>query len=328
MTFSTTSKPRLIVHAGLHKTGTSYIQRFLHQNASILASRGIDYPAAPALRENHSHIASQVRLKALDKVTEALRGYASSKQPTVLISSEEFSTIFNNIGRTAVFLKMCGDLFSDVRFVYYLRRVDDLRESVYAQVVKGWYQGDIHGDMGFRFDPVERLQPLINAVGTQQITLRPYNRALWVEGDIALDLLHVAGLSDLRGLNRPKPLNESLQRRKTIFLSRIDTYSRESRTDFITAIRESGAIADDGVRYIASPRDRRRFYEEYRAGTESILRLFGISDADTFLAYRPPNDDWYPPEPITSEELDALAVDIRQHGFVLAGSKPHRIAQT
>lgn len=44
-------RPRLLLHAGLHKTGTTAIQRFASANRRILRERGLLYPTFQPIRE-------------------------------------------------------------------------------------------------------------------------------------------------------------------------------------------------------------------------------------------------------------------------------------
>lgn len=309
------AKPVLMVHAGLHKTGTSYIQRVLHQNSKALAERGVLYPWCPAGKENHAHLVAWMRGGAADKVLASLQKFSQATQPVVLISSEDLSTEFNHPDRVALFLEMCGDLFSGVKFIYYLRRVDEMWESVFAQIVKGWYQGSIYSNPRYKFDPAQRLGPLIRAVGHGAIILRPYNRQLWAENDIALDCLHAAGLTDLTGLEIPPSVNTSLPRRKTLFLSQVDKTTLSDKAAFVAALHQSEAIADDGIRYVTSPEARSRFYDSYRPYLEVVLRQFGIEDVDGFLGYSPPCDKWELARPVTAQEVAALRAEMQDKGF-------------
>ncbi len=53
------TKPRLILHIGSHKTGTTAIQRFCSQNREVLLSQGILYPSYALIEENehYAHLA-------------------------------------------------------------------------------------------------------------------------------------------------------------------------------------------------------------------------------------------------------------------------------
>src|SRR4051812_7872368 len=60
--------PRAIVHIGVEKTGTTYLQRFLRLNAKALAERGVGYPEFLNPRaKDHNHHA--LAAYAVDAVT-------------------------------------------------------------------------------------------------------------------------------------------------------------------------------------------------------------------------------------------------------------------
>lgn len=47
---------KIYVHVGMEKTGSSYIQRFFHENSHILKQKKIVYPIIDG-QENHSMLA-------------------------------------------------------------------------------------------------------------------------------------------------------------------------------------------------------------------------------------------------------------------------------
>ena len=84
---------RVILHIGVHKTGTSAIQYALYQNADKLLEQGIFYQAAPKYRNHHplawyfdtrnSNIA-----RGKESLYALLGGASKSGAHTALISSE------------------------------------------------------------------------------------------------------------------------------------------------------------------------------------------------------------------------------------------------
>lgn len=313
-------KPQLIIHAGLHKTGTSYIQRFLHENARLLNQHGVLYPWKPEGAYNHTHLVALFRGAAFKRLSIFFQRTAAKGYQTILISSEDWSKDFNSIKRVKQFRDLLADRF-DVKFLYYLRRQDHLWESVYAEVAKSWFNGHIDSDLKFRFDFAERLGPLMEVFRQKAIIVRPYNPALWADGDLAYDVLSAIGISDRSGFVLPLRENESMTRRKTLFLSSVDKMKLPDRAAFRESVRLSPTIHDDGLRYLASPAERAAFYEQFRQSNTETLALFGVNDADAWLGYTLPDDDWSPPEPITEQEMLCTWSMIAKHA---GGAKPSR----
>lgn len=109
---------KLIFHVGPHKTGSTYIQKLLHENRDFLFEKGVAYPEEYYLFLGHHYLlnelngkreSSEIRNKILDKCGEC---------ETVILSSENFISLTNNG------LAKLKEVFFDyeVRFVFYLRR--------------------------------------------------------------------------------------------------------------------------------------------------------------------------------------------------------------
>ena len=88
----------VIIHIGLHKTGTTSIQGFAADHRQELAEAGICYPVAGSFPWYPAHhgIAWQARGDvrfdpAYGGIEEAIRELLESPAPVGLISSEDFS---------------------------------------------------------------------------------------------------------------------------------------------------------------------------------------------------------------------------------------------
>ena len=86
---------KLILHVGIHKTGTTNIQRVLYENRDWLAERGLFYPVSfPFLgsraHHNFAHAFTNNRYEKRKKVSEFLKSALISSGPndTIIISSE------------------------------------------------------------------------------------------------------------------------------------------------------------------------------------------------------------------------------------------------
>jgi hypothetical protein len=127
-------KKRLILHAGIHRTGTTSIQQALFYNADSLLRAGILYPkpmdGGDAI--NHQRLAWDI---IEEKVTaQALLDWATllaqTDAGTVILSAEDFC-ILKNLD----FLNCFKNHF-DVEVAIYLRRQDIWVNSWYNQHVK------------------------------------------------------------------------------------------------------------------------------------------------------------------------------------------------
>lgn len=196
-------KPRVILHIGGAKCGSSAIQAFMAQNVEALAARGIGVPGQAldfdstvtgeqiwfledaASSGRHDVIADRVRHLLVDAQD---RGFSS-----VVISAEN---ICNHPDLAAVIAEALKE--TDARVVFYVRRQDDF-------LISSWQQWNLK-----RFDKVEdflaarvgedacwfsMIAPWADAFGDDRVMVRPFLRDRLKDSDVVSDFFEVAGLS-------------------------------------------------------------------------------------------------------------------------------------
>lgn len=130
---------KLLIHAGTHKTGTTYLQHFFALNERELLERhGILYPKAGRHEfhpYHHPFFAALIKREShADEILSALeREVADAKPDLVLMSSEYLS-------RDSLTQENLGTLRSALRsdpiFLFYLRSQDEFALSRYAERIK------------------------------------------------------------------------------------------------------------------------------------------------------------------------------------------------
>ena len=133
---------RLIVHCGLHKTGTTALQDFLAAQADALRARGVLYPKTgrPAGLNGHHNLSWQLsrdrrydpRYGTLDTLLAEIAGFDG----TVVVSSEDFESLLADPRHFSPLTTRAAAAGWQVELVVYLR--DPLRylESVYLEHIK------------------------------------------------------------------------------------------------------------------------------------------------------------------------------------------------
>lgn len=289
---------KIIIHCGIHKTGSSYLQRMLRDNAAVLEQRGIFYPINPhpdvQRTGNHSSIA--IKYERGMGADEHFGRNVSLKSgcETLLISGEEFAPHLPREDFMGELVKAAGK--AQLQFIFYLRRHDHLRESLHAQGVKKFLLGAIAAK-SFRFDFFETLLPFVEAVGKQNIVVRPYNKFLWAESDLGADFCEAIGHANLwRALEIPRePINASFSREHTFLLSRQKSQAAIFR---LMAFFEVRPLPHDPgqSKFFMSPQERQQFRMAHAASAQKAGDIFGISDMNTFLGIKEPDTDadWKP----------------------------------
>ena len=173
---------QLVIHAGIHRTGTTSLQRTLARNRGALLARGVAYPGeAP----NHQPLAWEL-VRGRSGAREVLALVEAAGAPRVVLSGEDFA-IHEDLGWLAPVAKR-----HDVRAVFYLRRQDHWLMSWYNQHVK------------WPFDPVKsRLDPQAFLAAIDDFHWLDYARLLgrWSaalgEGRVAAAVLEKGQVEDV-----------------------------------------------------------------------------------------------------------------------------------
>ena len=125
----------LDLHIGLHKTGTTSLQSFFAANDKSFKQFSIVYPRAGRKKNKHNLLAWSLRsVDDLSRLLAALHEECSGFEHA-LVSCEEFSHAFLDAAVLEQFCRLARENFH-VRVIIYLRRQDQLKESIYAEVVR------------------------------------------------------------------------------------------------------------------------------------------------------------------------------------------------
>ena len=204
------------LHIGAPKTATSTLQRVLAKNYKALLRQGVLYPRL--LRNGDAHhtlvcdliqayqghsmadlwYGERTRGAAWDDLQREIEQH-QGQVDRIVLSSELF------FGQTQKLEDMLADIRHrlhghELKVVVYLRRQDQLYSSFYNQDVKGARQWAFSAyqfyqtHQIFRHDYDELLGIWSNAVGRDNILIRPYEAERWVGGDIVRDFCAATGI--------------------------------------------------------------------------------------------------------------------------------------
>lgn len=325
----------LYLHIGLHKTGTTYLQKLMLENRDLLleAGLGLGPHMDPLLGTHHPIIAAIER----DGPVRVMAAAAACPGAKLLISAEELSRTLEDRAR-AIALRDAARAHFVPKIVVFLRRQDFFRESYYAETVKTWFSGPIQKENHFDLDHDARLVALEALFGAENVSVRLYHDP--GPNDVFGSLMDCLGVAvDRSRLREIRPLNVTPHRRKVLFLSHVPKRhlppdSRRARflVQFMRrVITESAAVADDGERFMLSSRERHALVARYLEGNRAVLVRHGITETRSFLTSPDPAASWSPPAPITPAEVagvfrDALATAARKHRPLAALSISARVS--
>lgn len=272
----------LVLHIGLHKTATSYLQNVWSARRYDLLQEGILYPLAGT-----GSLARGVDRLQLTTREGAQSGHALFTKPgerralvgdllqelpetvgTVLLSSEDFA-----LGRVAP--ERYFELFSDfgtVKVVLVLRRQDSWIESYYKQVV------DQYGNFETRsfaeylrqegpalLDYHARFTPWRDLAGPENFTVISYDDM--AGGDaICRRILEIAGLRGPlleEASSIPVPRYESVRGIDTLGLRILNGYHLADRDERVRTAQQIYTIAPEGDLELLTPAMRQAIAETY-----------------------------------------------------------------
>lgn len=192
---------KLIVHVGVHKTGTSALQSLLWLNRDLLTKYGVWYNT-PTGSESHVNLAKKFLSDdaewAIEDLERIISDAAENDCHTALISSEVFCEHpFNEQAfRTAI-----EGIPTDI--IAYIRRPDEIVLSAYNQVVR-----DINQRWTKKLGEQLAYDPTyINIIGKftgdkpWNLIVAPYDKAQWTNGNLLDDFLAMIGV-DIDNLDR------------------------------------------------------------------------------------------------------------------------------
>ena len=307
----------LFLHSGLPKTGTTYLQKVMAENRDLLAAAGLGFGPYldPRTGSHYPKFVEAVEAKGAEAV---IAQTAACPEARLLVSDENLASLMKGASPTGPGRLYAHDIRDaaagrfTVKVIIYVRRQDYLMESVFAQSVKDWYHGDILADRHYDYDH-NRIALLEAVFGLANVKVRIYDDP--ATGDILAPFLDALELElDPRQFRPIPPQNVSTHRRKVLFLSQVPkpAAAREDQRHRVAprlisrVVARSAAIADDGGRFILSPRQRHDLVAAHQPGNRALVARHGIADPGGFLDLPDPDARWQPPAPITRREIAAV----------------------
>lgn len=271
--------PAIIIHIGLHKTGTTSIQKSLSSSRNYLWDNGIFYPATGKFDAQHGLASSILADRAdacLDRSSfgRQMREFANAGASTIVISSEMFS---EGIDYRA--LDILDAIFAEVRIVMYVRCPDYLLESAYAQqVLQNGEIRKINDYKPYFIDFWGHVKKFDSDSSNRNLVVREYNG-----GDVVPDFWSYI-------LNLPYPKIEGIHENLSVsavgceVVRRLNTVKRVHGGEVIKRIRS--ICAELGGPYIKPPagnmfsvNQRLRIREASQEKNRMLRELYGIEFA-------------------------------------------------
>jgi len=262
----------LYFHVGTHKTGTTSLQRFMHENRARLGSAGICYYGKCTSDTGRSiHHEFHRKLQKLRN---------DNSWHTLIVSDEDLS---HNHGDVAFGLIQQYARDFDVRIVCYVREIVSYfisfytyasvylaRESRTPKFSSLSEYTEVQDAYARNHDFLFQARDLL---GKQSVVVRPYMRRRFRGGAIEDDFLDVIGCDSTGFVRNPRTLNNSpslLQADKIYYLLRL-TANERVRVSAAQKLQD-GLCNDRRITITAEALDK--IYKKYRQYELNIIQGF------------------------------------------------------
>jgi hypothetical protein len=269
--------PRLFVHIGTPKTGSTAIQYFLARNFEALRDRGVNFIREGRKREAHNLVLQARRAgniaAVMDKVVAEIE---SRPEATHVLTSEMY---FGAGAAQDLADALPGALRRETRILVYLRRQDRFLEALYKQRVKtGRYHGDAldfaRAKLG-NGNYLRALAPYAEAFGPENILVRPFERQLFRDGNIVCDAADLFGVKGMKDLFVPGSVdNLTLSHEITQLLARLGRATDVNIKDIIRHLSQDppdGAARSGDCFSLA---ERREIMAGFEATNQELRQLY------------------------------------------------------
>jgi len=318
----------LYVHIGLHKTGTSTIQRFFRLNTALTEKHGLVFPDLGF--ESRTHGGVIAALRDIEKgdasgeaVFEAIDRLADVDGRSYLLSTENFELMAPR--RIEMFAERIRRRH-DVRILAYVRDLTRLMPSVYAQrTKKGRNLRDIDTFFAMTEDWARfRVSQIIGRWGTvfgwDKVRVRALDRDALIGGDLVSDAVAAVGLP-------PSVIEEAPAATR-------ETFNASPPWEAVETLRAIYAAIDaadlDWDRLGRSNRVQRKTFSEPGGEQGVVYKINRLEDACAEAAvaaggggrvqYLTP-EQWSALRALTLAEIDRLNAHL-DRPIVLAGEAP------
>lgn len=278
---------RLFIHCGLHKTGSTSVQRALPGLAGKLEDQGLYLPRAFSKnRGAHHGLAYALKGPSVFRgqgekfqyMISEMRGFQGND---FCISSEDFESYLGRPRALKRLLSICPEISVRPVFVIYLRNQIDYFESLYLQLLRHGYSRSVTQTLDeivatgsltwrkwvFHFDYAAMTASLRGTA--PDIVLRSYHE---LEGGSSIsDFLTV--------LERPglvAPEKSELRANRARVERNVRRFIVNRLGEDLAPFAEELDMVIDGRRPRLSAAVRRRFSERFGAGNAGIETEFGV----------------------------------------------------
>lgn len=269
--------PKLIIHIGSQKTGSTSIQTFLTQQSAKMDEAGLSYIKAGRGPAAHNKLAFKRDTEQFPVLMKRLVAEVEAAPDKTHVISAEMLFTTRMAASFAEFIP--DDLRGDTKVIAYIRRQDKFLEAMYKQVVKtGRFKGTAQHyakkrESALMYSKV--LDAWANGFGAKNVLVQPYERKNFLDGDVILDMASHLGMTNVTREDLPEKFsNITLSREVSEMLGIISNSTDINIAELIRVIIRNNS---EGAFYSGdsySPLERREIAEKYIDDNEYVRATY------------------------------------------------------
>jgi len=259
-------RPKIILHVGTEKTGSTSIQKMLQGSYDLLLETGVLFPksiglpcniklTACALEDQPNHpIRGLLGLKEEDvyaryveETKRALRKEIKRTSPSVIIISDEhINAHLSSVKSLLLYKSICEEYGNIVSVIIYLRRQDEFRISLFSEAVRSGNLTNFDLDdilpvfdsIPYQLNYLSVVNHLSETFSKDLIVPRIYDRDTFSERNICNDFLNVTGIKlTLDGI-REQEENKTIDAKIIRYLALISSSLKKSNMPWAEKLRQ------------------------------------------------------------------------------------------
>jgi len=280
------NKPKLFIHIGVHKTGSTSMQKFMMNNRSFLANESIivlpKFPNFPNENDQNLRISWEKFEENSILFLNYLSSNNSSKSKKYFLSYEGYSGNYldrSNAPQIARSLKKITNSF-DTKIIIFLRRQDLFLESIYKQIIQ---EGS---SISFRkfiqnydyesLNWYKLLKVFSNNFGSENIILRIFSKEdLPQSNSLYHEFGEILDSQTLRSVNNVEKQNVSIDINELYFMSIINNYLSPDNVKFVRYILQNKKRRTTKFNnFLLTYKDRLEFFQKFKNENKIICDNF------------------------------------------------------
>lgn len=302
------------LHAGLHKTGTSSIQKFLSINTNALRDQSYVYftPDPWPIPFKHE--------PRIDLCLAGLNDIKNCAEDNVILSHENYSWLFEKEKLEELYLAL-SKVSDVVKVVIYVRRQDSLAVSQKQEGTK-WVDNSVAYGHELSALPIhlnyytnhylnffERIDAWKKVFGENNVIVKVFDKEKLLNNDVVDDFCNVVGLKVDASFSRVGHINESITRKKQLFLHYTRKYFDENTPEKHSLVKRVLSLdIDDKEKLLPSRKNAMEFYNKFTVSNSRLASVYlNTSEKELFS-----NDfTMYPVESnekFTEEEINQVYI--------------------